>query len=308
MTRTLALCTAGAILCAGNLACAAAEPAGAVSLPGPAQASFFLRLPKTDQVVFQGMVSRDDAGGPGTPMLYPMPGLAGLVAAIATHGAIVGISRNSEKSKLQQVADKVLDPYRDAIDGFSNRELMQRGMARLTPGGDYRLIEASDAAGAGWVVESEPEFTMTQDQRALVLHNTVTVRAADASASVRFRNVVKVVSDPLAENAEPETAWRARQGEPLRQESVELFAHSLRIVLKELAATAGDGPKTDKSFLYSEGGARKLERGQLLETLCHRAVVRTLRGWLMSIPARERSAVADGEAPLSCDYADRYPA
>ncbi|MFL6661020.1 MAG: hypothetical protein ACJ8G7_02505, partial [Rhizobacter sp.] len=59
-----------------------------------------------------------------------------------------------------------------------------------------------------------------------------------------------------------------------------------------------------RTFRYAEGAAPKIERAQLIERACTRAVVRTLRGWLLSIP---QSRPADDSAEEACKSAERYP-
>jgi hypothetical protein len=47
-----------------------------------------------------------------------------------------------------------------------------------------------------------------------------------------------------------------------------------------------------RTVRYQEGGAEKIERAQVLEQQCGRTVLRTLRGWLLSVPAQVEAASA----------------
>jgi hypothetical protein len=49
-----------------------------------------------------------------------------------------------------------------------------------------------------------------------------------------------------------------------------------------------------RTFRYPEGGVEKMERAQLVEAHCGRALLRTLRGWLMSVPVK-----VEGESACS---------
>lgn len=285
--------------------CALADPTAPATDPLPlTEMGFALKLPAAETVSYRGMVNLDNAGmGPGQVM-YPAPGLAGFLVAIATHGAIAEASKNAEKNKLQEAADKVLDTYREALGKFSNRELMHEALSRLTRGaGKGRLVDASGAAD-GWVVESFPIFTMTQDQSALVLENIVAVYPAGKPEAARYKNVVKVVSDARSE-AEPQATWAAQDARQLKDESIALYAHSLRLLLQEVERGATAEAEAQKTFRYPEGRASRIERAHLVHAACERAVVRTLRGWIMSIPVRKS---ADETAPESCKNASRYPA
>jgi len=267
-------------------------------------AGFSLRLPKVEAVVYRGAVSHDGLALNSGHLLYPAPGIAGLLVAIATHGVIVEAAKNSEKTRLQQTADQVLAPYKDAIGGFSNRELMNRGMSKLTAWGNKRVLEAADHAESGWIIDSAPVFTMTQDRSALILDNAISIHASDAPASAVYQNVVRVVSR-VQEGDNLELAWGTEQGKRLKDESVDLFAHSLNLVLHEIAKEPKDAAPTQKTFRYPEGKALKIERGELVNELCDRVILKTLRGWLLSVPARKPS----GEpSAVPCEDPYRYPA
>jgi hypothetical protein len=300
--NTILRCALLPALLATALGCSAAL---ADDSPAPlrlAESGFTLKLPKAEAVAYVGMVSFDAAGGPSSTMVYPaIGGVAGLLVGIATHGAMMEASKNSEKAKLQEAANKVLDPFRPALAGFSNRELMERAIAMLATPGAKTLIGAADA-GDGWVVESVPLFTMTQDLGALVLENEISVYPA-GSSSARYRNVVKVVSD-VRDEADLQAVWGGEQGKQLKDESVALLAHSLRLVVQELARTPGAEAEVQKTFRYAEGKTQKIERAQLVGQLCDRAVVKTLRGWIMSIPLRKSGDEAPSE---QCKNAARYP-
>lgn len=308
LTRTSAkalagLVMAGAVLC-GSPSRAATDAPAAVPIM-LAETGFLLKLPASERVAFKGGVSFDQAGGAGEQKVYPASELAGLLVAVATHSAIVSAARSQEKTRLQTQADLVLDPYQEVLGHFSHQELMQAPLAGLPGRGERRLIEASDPGNGGWVVEGVPTFTMTQDEQALVLDHAVVVYPALDRASIRYQNVVRVVSAPLQPEA-PREAWLAEQGRRLRQESQTLYAHSLRIILNELAhgqSPAADSPQ--RTFRYPEGATQRMERAQLLSQHCERVIVRTLRGWVLSVPAPLRPTA--GEAAPPCSEADRPP-
>lgn len=309
LTKALAgLVMAGAVLCGSPSRAATDSPAVAAAAAVPlllAEAGFLLKLPASERVAFKGGVSFDQAGGAGAQILYPAPGLAGLLVAVATHGAIVSASRSQEKTRLQTQADLVLDPYQEVLGHFSHQELMQAPLAGLPGRGERRLIKADDPDSGGWVVEGVPTFTMTQDEQALVLDHAVVVYPALDRASIRYQNVVRVVSAPLPPES-PRAAWLAEQGQRLRQESQTLYAHSLRIILNELAqgpSPAADSPQ--RTFRYPEGATQRMERAQLLSQHCERVIVRTLRGWVLSVPAPLRPTAGDAAPP--CSEADRLP-
>lgn len=143
---------------------------------------------------------------------------------------------------------------------------------------------------------------MTQDQRALVLDNAMVVRGPEAGAPVVYQNVVRVVSKPLPagdETSPVSSVWLAEDGKLLKDLSAELLAESFDLMLGELAEgvkpTADDRPH--KTVRYAEGGSVKMERATPLVERCDRAVLKTLRGWLMSVPRHLGAGEECGEPP-----------
>jgi hypothetical protein len=277
-----------------------------------AESGFTVKVPQAATVPFRGMVNYDKAGMAGGAMMYPAPGLVGFLAAIATHGALVESSKNSEKSRLQVEADRVLEPYAKVLSGWSHADLFDRALAGLSLPPGVASLAGADATPSGWVLESLPSFTLTQDRSALVLDNAVVVYTAGQAKTPRLQTLVRVVSharpssiapalpaSPALSASEPaaappapaasEPAKAARAGaddEQLVRDSVDLMATSLRVVLDELAAEGAPADTKSRTFRYREGAAQRMERGQLVLNRCDRLVIRTLRGWLMSIPVQ----------------------
>src|SRR5213594_1284277 len=279
---------------AGLLACSAraAETEAAPSSAARSMAKdieWSLRAPKEERVVFQGAVSFDAAGGSGAPMLYPAPNLAGFLAAVITHGVLVESTKKGQKDKLQQEADKVLSPYQEVLSGYAAKELMQRGVDKATTGRTRRLLDSSDGDATGWLVESSPVFSLTQDQSAIVLDNSIAIYAPADHASAAYKNVVRVISKPKSAGDLPDF-WIAGGGEKMKDESAGLLAESLDIALKQAAGDDASDANAHKTFRYLEGSTERMERGQLVSERCDRVVLKTLRGWLMSVPARQPAA------------------
>ena len=268
----------------------AAEP-----LPDTAAtAAWMVRTPAQDKNDYRGAVNFDAAGTGTGQMLYPAPGLLGLFAAVATHAVIVNATRSHQKSQLQLDADKVLLPYQETLSGFAPRDLFLRALAKRGGAPPGMLVETTAAPGRAWLIEAAPVFILTQDQRALVLENTVAVFAPTGAAAPAYQNVVRVVSA-----VEPEAGvverWGAEQGLHLKERSAELLARSFEIALAAAAAaTPGADPSgAQRTFRYPEGGRERMERAQLVSRSCDRLLLRNLRGWLVSIPARPDDASSE---------------
>jgi hypothetical protein len=286
----LAFCVGAAGACAADVDKTPAPP-----LPITTEARVVLRSAQPEAAVaFRGALNFDKAGGPEGQMMYPAPGVLGLFAAVLTHGAIVESSKTAQKTKLQEEADKVLLPYREALDGFKGGELLQRGAQRLGAGGSRWHLQVGVDALADWVVEIAPVFSLTQDQGAVVLDNAVAIYSV-ATPTLRYANVIKVVSAATLSDT-PEALWGADQAKMLRATSASLLALSLDVALDEAVRTpAQAGPQ--RTVRYAEGKVERMERAELLSEQCNRVLMRTLRGWVMSVPSTKAAAA---DAP-SCE-------
>jgi len=245
-----------------------------------------LRLPAVGNVSFRGVADFNHAGVKQSAMLYPAPNLIGMLAAVATHAALVKSSRNSEKEKIQAQADKVLEPYKGILAAFSYDDLRQRLPAFVENDGDKPPLQDDALQKGAWLVVSTPVFSMTQDRSAIVLDNTVAMFAPGQLERPAYTNVVRVVSDPRAHAGSPD-AWAA-DGNALKDESARLFADSFDVVFRDAQINSAEAPY--KTVRYTEGDAERMERGQLLAQVCGRAVLKTLRGTLMSVPVRAGEA------------------
>ncbi len=287
---------------AASVDAAAVAPAASTAGASPAR-TWSLRLPTIEKVVFRGGVSHDAAGMGTAQMMYPAPNPVGLLAAILTHSLVSTSLRESQKSQMQLEADKVLQPFEPVLSTFTNRRLMEEGVRKMAAGGPKRVVAPAESAGTDWLIESAPVFSMTQDRGALVLDNAVRI-FGPGSTKAAYAQTVRVVSSPLAPmpvlpspsasavTAPAEAAsapeltpmWLESDGRRLIESSVELFAESLDVALEQASASALDATAPHRTFRYAEGGSERMERAQLVSERCGRTLIRTLRGWLMSIP------------------------
>ena len=260
--------------------------------PIPKDATWSLLLRKDDKVAYRGVVGSDPVGAPSAQMTYPAPNAAGLLVAVITHGVIVDSIRSGERDRQQKAADMVLSPYQGVLDDFRQQALMGRALERTTSPLGKKLLASIDEAGGTWIVESAPMFSMTQDRRAIVLDNLVSIYAPGGPSSPTLQNNVRVVSQPRDAEGIADF-WSADQGGNLKDESAGLLAQSLDIVLSEVANEANVEGRPQKTVRYLEGGAEKMERAEIISEHCGRVVIRTLRGWLMSVPKAGAARTAD---------------
>jgi hypothetical protein len=285
------------ILClAAVCAPAAAGDDTAAKIPSFGSDNWALRVPEADGVSFQGQPNRDGAGG-GTPqIMYPAPNMAGFIAALVTHGLINESSKNAERQRIQEQANRVLEPYADVLSALSYRALIEHASGKIDKASAPELIGPADSSSRTWVMEVTPLYVMTPDQRAIILDNTVRV-FANGDSNPSYARVIRVVSPPLVETDGEAIlkAWKNDDGALIRSTSSDLLAESLKVALEDVRAVQ-TAEERHRTFRYREGGFERIERAQLVSEECHRQVLRTLRGWLLSIPA-SRSTTCSAPAP-----------
>jgi hypothetical protein len=242
-------------------------------------------------VAFRGLASFDDVGKPGT-MMYPAPNVVGLLAGIVTHAVIARSTLDNKKTGIEEQADKVLDPYREHLAGLTREALVQAALP-MTTVGHGRLLPAGGAAGDALVVRAAPVFSMTQDQTALVLDNAVVISPTGSGARAGYQNTVRVVSRPLT-GVDPAAYWGAEHARALKEESARMLAQSLDLAVADAAvARPQQGAPAQRTVRYAEGGKEVFERAEVINEKCGRAVLRNLRGWLMSVPLVKQQMPAD---------------
>jgi hypothetical protein len=233
--------------------------------------------------VFRGLASHDRGGGAAGGLLYPGTNAGGFLVAILTHAVINESVKSSQRSALQQEADKVLAPYKPVLDGWRSDDLLHRTVAEIRRG-SLALSERLAAAGAQpthWVVESAPLFSMTQDRRALMVEAEVTVRLTDAQ-QVAHKSSVKIVGQPISESG-AQDHWNTDGGERLKSESAVLHAQAIGLAMEDMLGMRA-GKDRQRTIRYALGGEEVIERAQVLGRRCGSLVIRSLRGDLSSVP------------------------
>jgi hypothetical protein len=287
-------------------------PTAAVSASAPALGergslpAWTLAALPDEPVPFHGLVNTDNAGLGSGNMLYPTGGLGvlGLLVGVATHAALVGGSRSRQENRMQLAADKVLDPYRDALSRFRLRDLEQRALEATPSAALAHLHDAKEAPAGDVFVETAPAFAMTPDSAALVLDETVVVRPSPTSDK-GVQQMLRVVSAPRPE-ADLKAAWSADDGAALKTTAAALMAQSLDLALL-LSRHPADDKQAFRTLRYSFGDRERMERGQLLEETCDHLVIRTLRGALLVVPHKAGATLPDG-CPAAPVVAERVSA
>ncbi|MCW5620912.1 MAG: hypothetical protein KIS79_07405 [Burkholderiales bacterium] len=258
----------------------------------PEDAIFAFRINRDDTVAFRGALDQASAAShAGAGMLYPAPDPLSFLVAVGTHAALVSTDQNRRLGQQQEAANQVLAPYRSVLDQIGHGDLLRAATEHTAYPRSTRIIEPDEVDKASWIVETLPVFAMTQDQSAFVLDNAIRVFKPGNSKQPAYQNMVRVVSIP-AEGSDPQAAWTASDGARLKAAAQRQFSRSLELAIMDVT-TDLVSPQAHKTLRYVLGTVEKMERGQVLQDDCGEIVLRTLRGWVMSVP---KSATPDPDA------------
>lgn len=288
-------CVTKLLLVFASITCtvASAEEVAQIALVQPALTpaavelpTLWLKMAQDQKVAFSGQINYDTPTGKGVAMMYPAPSFVGFLAAVATHGALSTAQRSHEQDAMRTRADKVLTNYQPLLDEFTPAELATTSLAMMRKP-DKRLISntSSPIGPHDITIEVQPQFIITQDQRAIILENAISIFVAGNAKP--YRTQIRVVSDDIGPDAFPKT-WIDDQGRKLKEASGRLLATSLELALDSLQpASKEDVPQ--KTMRFQEGGKERIERGQLVREDCDRIFFKSLRDELISAPKKNNN-------------------
>ncbi|MEM8499173.1 MAG: hypothetical protein AAF542_14205 [Pseudomonadota bacterium] len=244
---------------------------------GPTTLAYF-GLPNYDHLNVDG----------GAGVLYPGGHAAVFLASVLTHAVIVDSAKEARRSRIQNQADQVLAPYQEHIDSLSYREMMSGAVTKLSDVGQRFIVSnyydsTTHLEGNAWILESNPSFYMLQDEGAILVQNTVVIYSDEEQPKIIYQNIVEVISQPYQGDS-PHTFWTANNGAKLKNLSVELLADSVRLAMDDMRHQFSFTTEHDQTFHFYQEGKKAYERGRLLAVEADRLTIRTLRGWLKSVP------------------------
>lgn len=262
-----------------------------VAAPAVARPVMVLRGALAQKVAFQGAVSYDNAGTGAGMVMYPAPGLAGLLAAVATHAMISGSVREAEKKTLRDQADAILVPHQEWLNGYTLGALFLDAHGTIASADKVRIVEQQAPPVAGEiVVDNVPLFSMTQDLRSLILDNAISIRTQGQAQP--FTMVIRIVSPARDANVDA-AYWFDASGASLRQTTAGMMARSIDVAMRHMRDKAGPAAQF-RTVRYNEGGAERIERAEVLKARCEDLELRTLRGNVMVVPRRASDVAAEG--------------
>lgn len=251
----------------------------------------FVKVP-TGTAIFIGKAA-PNSGDIGHPsMLYPAITPIDFFAAVITHAAIAESIKNDKKNRAQDVADKVVIPYRTFIKDLVNQALITQ-LSDIAFSKGFQLKHYKDSqSDKDIVLDITPIYLLSQNQDTLTLrtqfiayykkNENITLK----KRPVLYQNQIEILS-PKIHTEDPTEYWLSNNGEKLLETMRSLLSNTLKLGAIEIGSNKIIKKGNDQNFRYDDGDIVAFERARIIQEDCEQVIIRTLRGWLKSIP-RER--------------------
>jgi hypothetical protein len=271
---------------AGLVTCLAATVVTAAQAASDEPARLWWRMPAAPDLAWRGLLPTDGGAVGIGPQIgpYVVPGPAGLLVAVFAHGAIMQGVQSAQRKREQDDADKVLEPYSGSLKSWPALSLWQ-----AAAGGTDMLWDGV-APAPGAVMELLPVLSIAQDESAILLDVAIKItRAPTESAGKANEVIVRVISSP-PEAGDARMHWSTDDAKQLKATAAAMLAHAVDVAIRHANAKTDIGPEPPpaaRTYRYLQGRVERTERAQQLVGDCARAVLRTLRGGLLSVPLRQ---------------------
>jgi hypothetical protein len=225
----------------------------------------------------------------GYQMLYPAPDFATFLVGVATHAALQSAQTESHNNAQRLASDKVLIPYKQILDEmwvhstFKNAVQIQNSRVEI--------VDLSDVTNSSEipVIDLAAHSIMAQSQRALIVDLVARIKNPSSNEDDSgYVHKVRVISNPIEIDEDKIISyWLDDNGHKIKQTVTHLLAQAIDLFIDD--ATQHLHPIQEKQITarYKFGLERRIERASLLNQSCTRLTLRTLRGWVLSVPAPE---------------------
>ncbi|MGB7182088.1 MAG: hypothetical protein WA888_24470 [Burkholderiaceae bacterium] len=218
----------------------------------------------------------------GPTPLYPGHDLATFLASILTHALIQNSVTNAEQQARLNQANSILEPFADILKTLTVQELFRTAVNKAAPSA---IVQATNTQHVR-PVDLVAQFTMAADKKAIYLDLIGRFKAIRAAPTEKdYLHFVRVISKPLdSSESQPDKFWNNNNGIALQTTAQELLNIGMTLFVAD--ANGQYQHETDKQITagYFLGTSRRFERATLLAKQCDRQTLRTLRGWILSVP------------------------
>ena len=243
---------------------------------------------------------RDNETNQGYQMLYPAPNFAGFLAGVATHAALQSAQNDAHIEALHRASDEVLKPFQQVLDEIHVHSVFKQAL-QMRDASNEIAVKNAVSGTRGPEVDLAAHAIMAQSRRALIVDLVAKVKnpSDPDDDATGYVHKVRVISNPIeASDDNINDYWLADDGLQLKQTVVRLLARAIDLFVADATRHLRPLQKKQITARYQFGNERRTERVIVLEHTCSRQTLRTLRGWILSVP------VPDGSKP-QMDCADQ---
>ncbi|MET0069770.1 MAG: hypothetical protein ABW096_06990 [Candidatus Thiodiazotropha sp.] len=222
----------------------------------------------------------------GYQMLYPAPDFATFLVGIATHAAIQSAESEAHEEAQRRASDVVLAPYEQVLDEILVHGMFKHAVQLQNSSAEIDVVATTAGGAETPVIELAAHAIMAQSRRALIVDLVARVQNPSITGDDSgYVHKVRVISNPIGvEERRVDSYWVEDEGRQLKQTVSRLLAQAIDLFIAD--ATQHLQPLEDKQITarYQFGSERRIERASLLQQSCARMTLRTLRGWVLSVP------------------------
>jgi hypothetical protein len=232
---------------------------------------------------------RDSETQHGYQMLYPAPNFVGFLAGVATHAALQSAQNNAHLEAQRKASDEVLAPYRQVLDKIRVQEVFSSALRMSESGAGVEVTAVSKDAAMPEVALAAHAI-MAQSRRALIVDLVAKIKDTSAAEnSAEYVHKVRVISDAIEVSDDSvDDYWLADDGRRLKQTVSSLLARAIDLFDADATRHLQTPGQKQITARYQFGNEQRRERAILLEQSCSRQTLRTLRGWVLSVPVLSR--------------------
>lgn len=240
---------------------------------------------KQEKVPFYGIL-KTQVGTEASSIYYSGDaGVAGFLGQIFVHAAIANKAQESQLSKQQKAADKVLEDYQSYIEQVTYSSLLD-STANTIKLDHIRLniIDSTSTITNGLIIESLPVFYISQDKTTIIIKHHLRATYASMPDQIVFENSSKIIS-PAIEINDGIDSWKYRNGEQFFATTKQLYHDSLNLLIQDMYQLLKSNEQ-EKTYKYYIGKEKHYIRGNMINNNCKNIILRGLQGNLVVLPVK----------------------
>lgn len=252
------------------------------------QGTYWVDVSHQKGLSFVGQIKPNKSNSRIGNMMYPGDNAGAFLAAIAIHAAFQSSTTATKNQAEMDESNKVLVPYQALIEQLSLGDLMSRtqffdrelGHPRL----NIKFVDESVPFN-GWHTVVNPVFIMSWNQDSIIIKSEISIIDSRLNSTMgayepSYSRTIHVHESPIHDK----TQWLAEGGEYFETSVASLLRFSIIMGVNDFSGFLPEKEAVANTIRYAENGAKKVERGYLIQQSCTHTVFESLQGDIRSVP------------------------